>query len=53
MKYKVQTVDVDAIIAFCATEQDAEEVGAALALAGHDVHVWDKDTIIHEFFTTE
>ena len=33
------------------TEEDAEEIGAALAKAGFDVGVWDFDRCIHEFFS--
>jgi hypothetical protein len=32
------------------TEDDAEEVGAALATAGFHSQVWDFDQLLHEFF---
>lgn len=40
------------VICDCYTEEDAEEVGASMALAGYDVEVWDFDTKIHEFFAS-
>jgi len=39
------------IVAYANNEDDAEEVGAALAMAGFDVQVWSDGDLLHEFFS--
>lgn len=40
------------IVAFTDEEDDAEEVGAALAMAEFDVQVWSNGKLLHEFFAS-
>lgn len=42
-----------AIRAHCPTEDDAEEVAAALALAGFKANVYCGSKLFHEFFPSE
>lgn len=52
--YGKQETDGDYVLCETLDEDDAEEVGAALALAGYNVQVKNNlGKVIHEFFTTE
>ena len=55
MNYKILTLVTlgnESFDAWTDLEEDAEEVGAALALAGYDVRVYYGDKLIHEFFAS-
>jgi hypothetical protein len=54
LNYTIRTLpdseEAESIELFTNNEDDAEEAGAALAMAGFRTNVWHKDTLIHEFF---
>lgn len=49
-EYEVLTTGKNRVRAYCYNEDDAEEVGAALAKVGFEVEVYWNGKLLHEFF---